>query len=150
MKTIFDNPTRDELIDRIKTVTENSVAEWGKMTVYQMLRHCTIWDEWILGLNKPIYKQEFLGRIFGKMALRKMIKNESPLDKNIPTSKQFKPLEQTGDIEAEKAKWISLLHHYANYNNPNFIHDFFGKMTEEQIGCLVYKHTDHHLRQFGA
>jgi Protein of unknown function (DUF1569) len=150
MKTIFDKLTRDELINRIKTVSEQNTALWGKMNVYQILKHCTIWDEWMLGVNKPIYKQEFLGKIFGKIALRKMIKDEAPLDKNIPTSKQFKSKEQTGNIETEKEKWISLLSQYEKYNNPEFIHDFFGKMTKEQVGYLVYKHTDHHLRQFGA
>jgi hypothetical protein len=150
MKTIFDKSAKDKLINRIKTVSQQNTARWGKMNVYQMLKHCIIWDEWMLGLNKPAYNQEFLGKIFGKMALRKMIKDEAPLDKNIPTSKQFKPKEQTGNIEAEKEKWISLLNQYENYNNPKFIHDFFGKMTKEQVGYLVYKHTDHHLRQFGV
>jgi hypothetical protein len=150
MRTIFDKFTKDELISRIKTVSKNNAAQWGKMNVYQMLQHCTIWDEWMLGVNNPTYKQEFLGRVFGKMALRKMIKDEAPLARNIPTSKQFKPTDQTGNIEAEKEKWISLLSQYKNYNNPYFIHDFFGKMTKEQVGYLVYKHTDHHLRQFGA
>jgi hypothetical protein len=39
---------------------------------------------------------------------------------------------------------------YANYSNPGFVHDFFGKMTDEQIGIFAYKHADHHLRQFGV
>jgi Protein of unknown function (DUF1569) len=150
MKTIFDKSAKDELINRIQTVSEQNAARWGKMNVYQMLKHCIIWDEWMLGLNKPAYKQEFLGRIFGKMVLQKMIKDEAPLDKNIPTGKQFKPKAQTGNIKTEKEKWILLLNQYDNYDNPKFIHDFFGKMTKEQVGYLVYKHTDHHLRQFGA
>lgn len=52
--------------------------------------------------------------------------------------------------EGKKAEWISLINEYENYSNPKFIHDFFGKITKEQIGILVYKHTDHHLRQFGV
>jgi hypothetical protein len=39
---------------------------------------------------------------------------------------------------------------YEHYSNPDFIHDFFGRMTREQVGQLAYKHTDHHLRPFGA
>jgi len=39
---------------------------------------------------------------------------------------------------------------YAHFSNTGFIHDFFGKMTREEIGILAYKHLDHHLRQFGA
>jgi len=49
MKTIFDKQTRDELIDRINKLNENSTAQWGKMNVYQMLKHCTLYEEMLLG-----------------------------------------------------------------------------------------------------
>ncbi len=29
-------------------------------------------------------------------------------------------------------------------------HSFFGKMTPEEWAILMYKHLDHHLRQFGV
>src|SRR5688500_2147691 len=141
MKTIFDQTLRTELIARIITLSDQSVPEWGKMNIYQMLKHCTIWEEWILGVNKPKYKQEFLGFIFGKLALKAMIKDDKELGKNTPTSRAFKPKERSGDVEYEKAKWISLIQVYEHYSNPEFIHDFFGKMTKEQIGILAYKHT---------
>src|SRR5687768_16009887 len=150
MKTIFDKTTRDELIIRINSINENCTAQWGKMNLYQMLKHCTIWEEWILGKNKPTYKQAFIGFIFGKMALKRMIKDEKPLDRNVPTSAQFKVKETTGNIVTEKNKWIALIEEYEHYSNPDFIHDFFGKMTKEQIGYFNYKHTDHHLRQFNS
>ena len=150
MKTIFDINTVAELVGRINSLQANSQAQWGKMDAYQMLKHCTIWEEWILGKNKPSYKQAFIGFIFGKMALKRMIKDEKPLDKNVPTSAQFKVKEKTGNIVAEKNKWIALIEEYEHYSNPGFIHDFFGKMTKEQIGYLNYKHTDHHLRQFNS
>lgn len=149
MKTIFDEKVRAELVGRIKQIHKSNKAEWGKMDAGQMLKHNTYWNGWILGKETQSYKQTFLGKIFGKMALRKMIKDEKPFDKNIPTSSQFKVKEKNTDLELEKSKWILLIKEYENYNNPNFIHDFFGKMTKEEIGVLVYKHTDHHLRQFG-
>jgi Protein of unknown function (DUF1569) len=150
MKTIFDGTTRDELINRINSLNESNTAEWGKMNLYQMLKHCTMWDEWISGKNKPGYKQTFIGRIFGKMALKDMIKDESPLKRNIPTLTELKVLEKNGNTASEKKKWITLIEGYEYYSNPGFIHSFFGKMTKEQIGYLAYKHTDHHLRQFNA
>ena len=150
MKTIFDKTTRDALITRINTLNENNTAQWGKMNIYQMVRHCVIWEEWISGKNKPKYKQEFIGFLFGKMALKSMIKDESPLRRNVPTSAEFKVKEKNGDVESEKRKWITLIEEYEHYSNPDFIHDFFGKMTKEQIGLLAYKHTDHHLRQFDS
>ena len=150
MKTIFDKNTREQLIKRIEQINEDNKAQWGKMNVSQMLKHNTYWNGWILGTQDHIYKQAFMGKIFGKIAMKRMIKDDKPFDKNIPTSDQFKTQAKVGDLESEKLKWIDLLRNYENYNNPNFIHDFFGKMTKKQIGILVYKHTDHHLRQFGV
>ena len=150
MKSIFDKDIRAELIERIEQVNENNIAQWGEMNVFQMLKHNTYWNNWVLGKDVHKYKQGFLGMIFGKMILNRMVKSEHPIDKNIPTSEQFKIKESSGDIEAEKSKWTSMIKEYEDFNNPKFIHDFFGKMTKEQIGILTYKHTDHHLRQFGA
>ena len=120
------------------------------MNLCQMLIHCSRWDEWVLGIHHPPYKQALIGRLFGKGALEKLTKDDRPLTKNTPTSSAFRIRETTCDPEMEKSKWIQLIRQYAHYDNPNFIHIFFGKMTREQVGILAYKHSDHHLRQFGA
>ncbi|GAA0878855.1 hypothetical protein GCM10009119_18230 [Algoriphagus jejuensis] len=141
---------RAKLIERIEQISEKNSAVWGKMNIHQMLKHNTYWNGWVLGTDPHTYRQEWLGKIFGKMALKSMIKNEKPFDKNIPTSAQFKVKDTSCDLEFEKAKWILLVKEYERFHNPNFVHDFFGKMSKEQIGILAYKHSDHHLRQFGA
>lgn len=150
MKTIFNETAREELIQRINLLRENSKPVWGKMNVYQMTKHNTYWNGWIIGKDEHTYRQEFLGKVFGKFALKRMIKDDKPFDKNIPTSDQFKVKDMNGNLEAERDKWILLIKEYEHFDNPDFIHDFFGKMTIEQIGILAYKHTDHHLRQFGV
>lgn len=146
METIFDKNTVTELLTRINSIQHNSKAQWGKMDAYQMLKHCTMSEEMFQG--KKQYKRLFIGRIFGGMALNGILKNEKPMKPNQPTHPEMK-ISGTGNFENEKVKWIELLHAYSRFSNPNFIHPFFGKMTQEQIGNYVYKHTDHHLRQFG-
>jgi len=148
MKTVFDKTTRDELIGRIDTLNENSKNKWGKMNVYQVLKHCTLWDEW-MQRNKS-NNQAFIGRLFGKMALKKILKDESPLARNTPTLRELIVKEINGDVASEKTKWIALINEYAHFSNPNFVHTFFGKITKEQAGQLAYKHADHHLRQFNS
>lgn len=148
LKSVFQDETRGELINRINSLTPDSKALWGKMNIYQMTKHCTIWDEWVQGKNNPVYKQEFLGKIFGRMALRSNTKNDKPMSKGMPAG-QLIVKEKDGDMEAQKKIWAALIAHYEHYDNPNFIHDFFGRMTREQIGIFAYKHADHHLRQFG-
>ena len=148
MKSVFDKTTRDQLINRINSLNENSSAQWGKMNIYQMLKHCTMCDEMFLG--KKRYKRVFLGRLLGKMALKDMLKDETPLQKGAPTGTAFRIKEVVGDIAGEKKKWVSLVEEYANYSIDPLEHWFFGKMTREQVGWFVYKHSDHHLRQFNA
>ncbi|MCS3737451.1 DUF1569 domain-containing protein [Mucilaginibacter dorajii] len=148
MKTVFDKATRHQLITRINTLDENSKAEWGKMNIYQMLKHCTLAEELYLGYST--HKRVFLGRLIGKMALKGMLKDETPMARNAPTSPQFIVAETSGDIEVQKKRWIALTEEYASFDKPEFVHWFFGKMTREQLGRFVYKHTDHHLRQFNA
>src|SRR5690606_12014492 len=123
MKSIFDENLRKELIQRIKQINESKKPVWGKMNVSQMLKHNTYWNGWILGKETNTYKQAFLGKLFGKIALKKMVKDENPFDKNIPTSNQFKVKQENTDLELEKDKWILLIKDYENYSNPNFIHD---------------------------
>jgi len=148
MKTIFDKTTEDELISRISSLGENSKAQWGKMNVHQMVNHCIVADEMFQG--KKIYNRTFLGRLIGKMALNGMLKDDAPMMRNAPTHPKFKIAETEGDLAAEKKKWVSLVKEYKHFSNPEFVHWFFGKMTKEQMGQFVYKHADHHLRQFGA
>ena len=150
MKSVFEKSTREELIGRIESLNENTIAQWGKMNVYQMAKHCTIWNEWVLGKKHFNYKQDFLGRIFGKMALESSIKDDTPMKKNMPAGRDFTVKEKNGNFELQKKNWIELIAEYEHFSNANFIHDFFGKMTIEQIGIFAYKHTDHHLRQFSA
>jgi hypothetical protein len=147
MKTIFDETTTDELIKRICMLNEKSKAQWGKMTVYQMLKNCTLWEEMISGDKK--FKRMFLGRLIGKMALKNLIKNDKPMSHNMPTVPGF-GITDHGNVLSEKKKWIDMVEKHARFSNLDFVHPFFGKMTKEQIGYLAYKHTDHHLRQFNC
>lgn len=150
MKTIFDHTSRAELIGRIGTLTASSAAQWGKMNVYQMTRHCIIWNDWVQGKNTSVYKQGWLGKIFGKMALKGIVRDNSPMKRNMPAGSEFLTKEKAGNIEPLKKTWAEQIAAYGHFSNPTFIHDFFGKMTKEEIGILAYKHMDHHLRQFNV
>lgn len=94
------------------------------------------------------YKQSFLGELFGRTALKGMKKDE-PIKKNLPTVPSF-IINEPVSIADEKNKWIHLIKEYENHSGENFIHPFFGIMTKENTGYVVYKHVNHHLRQFNS
>jgi hypothetical protein len=150
MKTIFDSSVRGEVIQRIGLLKPDRKCAWGKMNVYQMTKHCTLWNEWVLGKEDFVYKQDFLGKIFGKIALKSNTKDDKPIAKNMPAGKAFTVKEKQGDLNAHYSLWIEQIKAYGNFSNEHFIHDFFGKMTKEQVGIFAYKHNDHHLRQFNV
>jgi len=151
MKTIFDKNTRAQLISRIEKLNNENEGLWGKMNVYQMTKHLNTWNQWVLGIdNNMPYKQGFLGKLIGKMVLKSNTKNDKPMGKGAPAGSNFTIKEKSGDLEKQKRRLVELTEHYGHYDNPDFIHNFFGKMSEEQIGIFAYKHYDHHLRQFGV
>jgi hypothetical protein len=84
------------------------------------------------------------------MALKSNTKDDKPISKNMPAGKAFTVKEMQGNLKTQKSIWTEQIKAYENFSNDNFVHDFFGKMTREQIGIFSYKHNDHHLRQFGV
>lgn len=147
MKSVFDLAARDELIGRIRTLGEDNVAKWGKMNVWQMVRHCVLCEELYLGKTRQ--KRALMGRLFGKIGLKRILAEGRDFPKNAPTAGAFVVKEPGGNLAVEKAAWIALLNEYQTYPD-RYVHWFFGKMTKEQVGLFVYKHNDHHLRQFDA
>jgi hypothetical protein len=150
MKDIFQQETIEAFKVRIANISEDSTAQWGKMDVYQMLKHCTENDKMMVGDRQ--FKRLFIGKIFGRMSLRSSTKDDKPLGHNSPTHPDL-IIKENGDVAAQKEEWISVLEGY--YTKPattfeGFIHPFFGKMTPQQISVWAYKHIDHHLRQFGV
>ncbi|WP_317171647.1 DUF1569 domain-containing protein [Flavobacterium agri] len=135
-------------MDRIHSLTAENNARWGKMDVFQMVKHCTLCEDMMLGHVK--IKRVFIGKIIGRMILNKVLKDEKPFGKNSPTSPLLETVGDTGDIEQQKLEWLKRIDEYARFDNYDFVHPFFGSMTKEQIGHFAYKHADHHLRQFGA
>jgi hypothetical protein len=150
MKTIFNENVINELVGRIKSLELSASKNWGKMNSAQMLKHCVETEKMFQGEIKP--SRVFIGRIFGKMALKSVLKNAKPLDKNQPTHKNLK-ITENPDFSSTKNEWIDLLKKYPTMSKVTFhgfVHPFFGKMDKEQIGTYNYKHIDHHLRQFGV
>jgi hypothetical protein len=146
MKTVFDHTTREELIARINALDKQSTPQWGQMRPDQMIRHCILLDEMLQGHKKC--KRVWLGRIFGRIALRTVLANK-PLPKNMPTIPEIK-IAKDDFRPADRQQWIARIEAYAQFSNPQVVHAFFGKITQEQAAQIAYKHADHHLQQFNA
>lgn len=150
MNSIFEQTTIDRLVQRLEQLTPYSKPEWGKMTVFQMLKHCSENEKINLGDKK--YKRLLPGRLFGRMVMNKIVKDDKPMTKNNPTHPALK-IKGEGDFEGQRAELISLLQRYPDSNKKdleNLVHPFFGKLKLQEWDIYIYKHLDHHLRQFGV
>ncbi|MEP5792062.1 MAG: type I restriction-modification enzyme R subunit C-terminal domain-containing protein [Cyclobacteriaceae bacterium] len=140
MKTIFNQSECDVLLDRIALLSAEAQGRWGKMNVYQMLKHCIVSEHMFLGDSS--YDRLFVGKLFGKMALKGILKDEQPLKKNQPTHPEFK-MTGNGEVMPLKDSWRVLLSRYvlADQNAfTGFVHPFFGAMTKDEIGRYARIH----------
>ena len=117
------------------------------MSVGQMLNHCQGPLNIILEKEDYRLKPNFLAKLFFK----KMLYNDTPFRKNLPTAKFLKESEPK-DFSTEKKKLTTLLEEFESQSNREEWkpHPGFGYFTKQQWGQMQYKHLDHHFRQFGV
>lgn len=149
MNSIYDKTSSEVMIARINKLTPESQPLWGKMSVDQMLHHCKLATD--VAFGDQDLKINFLMKLLGKM-LKKKVFYGGNMGKNSPTAKEFIITEHF-DLEKVKSELIANFSHFASEGTSSIKlmdHPFWGKMTYEDWDALMWKHTDHHLRQFGV
>ena len=63
MKSIFDEKTYQEVLDRLEKLNPESERQWGKMSVAQMLWHCQMPVRLAIKNKKTIKKSNPLIRL---------------------------------------------------------------------------------------
>jgi hypothetical protein len=149
MKNLFEPNDRDALLGRLSRLQSSSSRQWGKMNVAQMLAHSSAALE--VACGDRIKTQRLLGRVLAPF-VRSAVLGDKPFSRNAPTDPDFRIADER-DFEKEKARLASLVARFYS-RGPSavegVVHSFFGRLTADQWGRLMYKHLDHHLRQFGA
>jgi hypothetical protein len=93
----------------------------------------------------------FIGRILSPF-IKSILTNEKPFQKNTPTDRTFVYTDQR-NFDQEKVKLQNIIKEFAEGGKDKCTthpHSFFGKLTPNEWGVGMYKHLDHHLRQFGV
>ena len=148
MRSILNEIDRKEICSRLRSLSTSSTARWGSMGVTDMLQHLRLSARMTLGeLPVPSANK----RAFQVFPLKHLILYVLPFPKGAPTAAELKPVVATA-FEEERAALLELLERIGTSPREGLApaHPLFGPMTHREWGVATYKHSNHHLRQFGA
>lgn len=149
MKNLFEKETVEEILSRINRLQPASPRQWGKMDVAQMLAHCANTMDMACGAINP--PRIFIGRLLGPL-VRPMFVNEKPFSKNSPTDHALRIADQRDFVREQQRLKDGVLKFNAGgeANCTRHPHPFFGAIPPQVWARGMYKHLDHHLRQFAV
>ena len=149
MKTLFEKESADEVLARIDSLQPATQRQWGKMDVAQMMAHCSAALDMASG--KLVLSRLLIGRILGRL-VRPIYSNEKPFSKSSPTDPKL-VVGDPRDFQREREQLKLKVREFQQGGEEKCTrhpHPFFGSLTPYEWGRGMYKHLDHHLRQFGA
>jgi hypothetical protein len=151
MKSLFDVAGVDQVKARLGQLEPQSERLWGKMTVAQMVAHCAMSMQWAVGDTVP-ENGPLAARVMGRLVKPLVLRNDDLMRKHSPTIPSLIVTDER-DLYKERERLLELIDRFAAGGAAGCTrnaHSFFGKMTPQEWAILMYKHLDHHLRQFGV
>jgi len=149
-RNLFQPERADEIKERLRRLRPDGARQWGTMTTAQMLAHCSAGIEMAAGEIRP--PRALLGRVIGPAVKRAVMRDEEPMRRNSPTAKEL-VIANPMDFEAERKRLSELVDRFQAAGPAGCTghpHAFFGSLTPDEWAILMYKHLDHHLRQFSV
>lgn len=150
MKTFFDPANIAELKSRLGKLESDAPRQWGTMNAAQAVAHCAVGLQMPTGELRP--RRALLGRIVGWAIKPLVFRNDDPFKRNSPTSSAL-VVGDDRDLDVERERLTTAMDKFATMGRAactDYPHPFFGRLNPDQWGILMYKHIDHHLRQFGV
>lgn len=149
VRNLFETEAVDEVISRIDALQPSAQRQWGKMDVSQMMAHCSTALDMASGrIQLP---RLLIGRLIGGF-IKPIFWNEKPFSRNNPTDPKLVVSDQRDFLREQERLQANVrqFHDGGESGCTKHPHPFFGDLTPQQWSRGMYKHLDHHLRQFGA
>jgi len=147
--SILNDVDRTAICQRIGSVTSASVPRWGKMDARAMLTHLR--DSALMALGDlPVACKG--KRAFQVFPIKHLILHVVPFPKGAPTAPELLVPDEAASVDAIRSQLVSLVERIGAgpRQGDGPVHPLFGRLSFREWGVATYKHTDHHLRQFGA
>ena len=147
MKSLWDPQARRELQTRFDAVKPDTKPAWGRMSAPQMLTHVADSLRMAIGELPCAPKPSALRYT----PLKQLVIYWLPWPKGVPTAPELLvrvPTSWSGDL----SDLTALIDRLGSVGpgGPLGDHPAFGRLSGRTWGALMYRHMDHHLRQFGA
>ena len=146
-RSLWNSRDRQELLGRLERLTPDTVPLWGSFNAMRMVTHLTEWFRMATGEIKSQPRNSMMRH----PPMRQLIVYWMPWPHGVPTAPELLSREATGWEEElsdlrERLKDCEKLKSTKQWP----VHPAFGRMTTSEWGVLGYRHTDHHLKQFGV
>lgn len=147
MRSILNEGDRAVIVNRLRSLSVSSTGRWGSMGVVSMLQHLHLSARMAVG-ELPVPSKS--KRAFQLFPLKHLILYVLPFPKGAPTAAELKPV-NAASFEEERTAVLELLERIGSGPTEGIgpAHPLFGPLTWREWGVATYKHTDHHLKQFG-
>lgn len=143
--SLYDPARRQELVARLARLRPDAAARWGRFTAPKMLTHLIEAMRMASGeLTVPPRHLPLLP------ILRPLVIHVFPFPKGAPTAREMlsrPPATWEEDVATLRARIEAVREPAPGARLPD--HPAFGPMSARDWGVLMYKHADHHFRQFG-
>ena len=150
VRSLTDGGSADTLKQRVDRLRTDSQRLWGTMSPAQAVAHCSSALEMAMGTIRP--RRALLGRVIGSLIKSKVLGNDDELRRNTTTVRELVVADER-DLHAERARLRALIDRFVA-GSPTICtthpHAFFGSLKPTEWAVLMYRHLDHHLRQFGV
>lgn len=150
MKSLADPVCRRAIEDRLARLAPSDRAQWGKMSVHQMICHLGEAYRCAVGRKKTSPAKFFVPKpLMRFIALRLPIRwpQGFPSPREIAQDRDGKP---PVEFAQDHAELLAAFRDFCSgLPDPCPAHPYFGRMTASDWNRWGYLHADHHLRQFG-
>ncbi len=147
MPSVLDKSARASLLVRALRLTPDRIPEWGRMTCPQMLAHVND----VLRMALGDIPTKSLGSPLRIPGMAYLAIYWLPWAKSLPSAPE---LFRTDGIDWDEEQRLlgDLMERLAARDPaaPTPIHPVFGRISHRTWAVLSYRHTAHHLTQFGV
>jgi hypothetical protein len=152
MKSLARDDSTAEILRRLRDLRPDSVRQWGRMSVHQMVCHlkdCCLMatgEKQVSDVSRPMQRTVLKWiALYSPVRWPRGIRTRPEVDQESGGSSPADFATDLGEVET-LLKVIAA----ARARNDWPMHPIFGPMSRTDWLRWAYLHTDHHLRQFGA